>query len=105
VSCPQHPEKLIEYFCRVCQELVCPRCMFESHNGHELSQLEEVTGIVRRNVTDLRALMESTRSTNDGNISFVEHRRDEILRMKEQQIYFIEYGFGEVIKKLQEKRD
>lgn len=49
--------------------------------------------------------MDSTRTHNDDNVSFVEHRRDEVLRMKEQQIYFIEYGFGEVIKKLEEKKE
>ena len=38
-------------------------------------------------------------------MSFVELRREEVQRMKEQQIYFIEYGFNEVIKKLEEKRD
>ena len=79
--------------------------MFETCNGHELAQLDEVTGIVRQNIEDLSQLMESTRRINDDNISFVEHRRSEVLRMKEQQIYFIEYGFAEVIKKLEEKRD
>ena len=105
VFCSKHPQKTIEYFCRQCQILVCARCMFETCNGHELAQLDEVTGIVRQNIEDLSQLMESTRRINDDNISFVEHRRSEVLRMKEQQIYFIEYGFAEVIKKLEEKRD
>lgn len=78
--------------------------MYEVHNGHELAQLDEVTGIVRQNVSDLKTLMESTRRVNDDNMSFVEHRRSEVLRMKEQQIYYIDFGFDEVIKKLQEKR-
>ena len=50
-------------------------------------------------------MMNETRTHNDDNVSFVEHKRDEILRMKEQQIYFIEYGFTEVIKKLEEKKE
>ena len=49
--------------------------------------------------------MESTRQANDDNMSFVALRRDEVERMREQQLYFIEYGFGEVIKKLEEKRE
>ena len=57
--------------------------MFETCNGHELAQLDEVTGIVRQNISDLSQLMESTRRINDDNISFVEHRRSEVLRMKE----------------------
>ena len=47
VYCTKHVQKMIEYFCKNCQELVCPRCMYEAHNGHELAQLDEVTGIVR----------------------------------------------------------
>ena len=105
VMCPTHTNKLIEYFCKNCQALVCPKCMFETHNGHELAQLEEVTAIVRENVTDLRTLMDNTRRVNDDNLSFIEHRRSEISRMKDQQIYFIDYGFSEVIKKLEEKRE
>lgn len=84
VHCSKHTDKLIEYFCRVCQDLVCPKCMYEVHNGHELAQLDEVTGIVRQNVNDLKTLMESTRRVNDDNMSFVDHRRSEVLRMKEQ---------------------
>ena len=57
--------------------------MFETCNGHELAQLDEVTGIVRQNIEDLSQLMESTRRINDDNTSFVEHRRSEVLRMKE----------------------
>ena len=34
VYCYRHQEKVIEYFCRECHTLVCPRCMFEDHNGH-----------------------------------------------------------------------
>lgn len=52
--------------------------MFEVHNGHELAQLEEVTTIVRQNIADLRTLMESTRQINDDNVSFIEHKREEI---------------------------
>ena len=53
VYCSSHPEKPIEYFCRVCHCLVCPRCMYQDHNGHELAQLDDVTAIVRQNIFDL----------------------------------------------------
>ena len=75
--------------------------MYEVHNGHELAQLDEVTSIVRQNIADLRSLMESTRQVNDDNLSFIEHKKEEIQRMREQQLHYIEYGFGEVIKKLE----
>ena len=57
--------------------------MFETCNGHDLAQLDEVTGIMRQNIADLSQLMESTRRVNDDNLSFIEHKRSEIIRMKE----------------------
>lgn len=37
VFCSRHPEKEIEYFCKYCHQIVCPKCMFSEHNGHELA--------------------------------------------------------------------
>ena len=35
--CIKHRDKVIEYFCRNCHVLVCAKCMFQEHNGHELA--------------------------------------------------------------------
>ena len=48
--CTKHPEKEIEYFCKSCSMLVCPKCMFQQHNGHELAALEEVCSVVKQNI-------------------------------------------------------
>ncbi len=53
VFCFKHQDKQIEYFCRNCHQLVCPKCMFKEHNGHEFAQLEEVTHVVKQNIGDL----------------------------------------------------
>jgi len=37
VFCFKHQDKEIEYFCKICHSIVCPRCMFAEHNGHELA--------------------------------------------------------------------
>ena len=58
--------------------------MFTEHNGHEFQELDEVTAIVRQNISDLRSMMDATRTIVDDNVSFVEHRRSEIIRMKEK---------------------
>ena len=105
VMCAKHPEKRIEYFCRQCHHLVCPKCMFHDHNGHELAQLDEVTVIVKQNITDLHKLLLNTKRINDDNSSFIDHMRDEVGRIKEQQLSNIDKGFGEVIQKLEQKRD
>ena len=42
---------------------------------------------------------------NDDNLAFVEHRRGEIARAREKQMEYIEFGFAEVIRKLEEKKE
>jgi hypothetical protein len=36
VPCPRHPDKHIEYFCKQCAGVVCVKCIFDEHNGHDL---------------------------------------------------------------------
>ena len=54
VFCGKHPDKAIEYFCKQCNLVVCSKCMFLEHNGHELALLEDVTTLVRKNIFDLK---------------------------------------------------
>jgi hypothetical protein len=105
VFCGRHPEKEIEYFCKYCHQIVCPKCMFSEHNGHELAQLEDVTGIIKQNVYDLHKLMINTKRINDDNRSLILHVREEIQRKKEEQMRNIDKGFGDLIRRLEEKRD
>jgi hypothetical protein len=35
-------DRVIEYFCKKCSVCVCSKCIFHHHNGHELSQLDDV---------------------------------------------------------------
>ena len=37
VYCFKHQDKEVEYFCKICHSIVCPKCMFAEHNGHELA--------------------------------------------------------------------
>lgn len=67
VFCFKHQEKEIEYFCKFCHTIVCSRCMFSDHNGHELAQLEDVTNIIKQNIYDLNKLMLNTKRINDDN--------------------------------------
>lgn len=79
--------------------------MFSDHNGHELAQLEDVTNIIKQNIYDLNKLMLNTKRINDDNRQFVEHIKQEIQRLNEQQARNIDKGFNELIQKLQERRD
>ena len=79
--------------------------MFAEHNGHELAQLEDVTNIIKQNVYDLHKLLLNTKRINDDNRSYITHIKEEVLRLKEQQLRNIDKGFGDLIKKLEEKRE
>lgn len=57
--------------------------MFAEHNGHELAQLQDVTGIVRRNISDLQKLILNTKRANEDNAGSVEKVKAEVFRMRD----------------------
>lgn len=73
VYCYMHQERQIEYFCRNCHQLVCPKCMFKDHNGHEFAQLDDVTNVVKQNISDLQKLLENTKRINDDNRTYIDN--------------------------------
>lgn len=105
VFCFKHQDKEIEYFCKICHAIVCPKCMFAEHNGHELAQLEDVTNIIKQNIYDLHKLLLNTKRINDDNKNYIQHIKEEVLRLKAQQLRSIDQGFAELIKKLEDKRE
>ena len=79
--------------------------MFAEHNGHELAQLDDVTGIVRRNIADLQKLILNTKKVNEDNSTYINKVKEDVYKMRDVQLKNIDFGFSEVIKKLEEKRD
>ena len=65
VYCGKHRDKEIEYYCKLCHSIVCPKCMFAEHNGHELAQLEDVTSIIKQNIHDLSKLLMNAKHINE----------------------------------------
>ncbi len=47
----------------------------------------------------------NTKRINDDNRQYVAHVQEELIWLKEQQMKNIDKGFGELIKRLEEKRD
>ena len=70
-----------------------------------MAELEDVTGIIKQNIKDLHKLLENTKRINDDNISYIDHKKSEVVNLKKQQMQNIEIGFAEVIKGLEKKRD
>ena len=60
---------------------------------------------MKQNIQDLNAMIVETKKRHDDNTSFIEHKRNEVIRLRDTQMKLIEAGFDDVIKKLEEKRD
>ena len=52
--------------------------MFMQHTGHELAELEDVTGIMKQNIKDLSKLLSNTRKINDDNVDYIDHKKSEV---------------------------
>ena len=42
IPCELHDDKPVEYFCKACALAVCVKCIYDSHNGHNLVQIDEM---------------------------------------------------------------
>ena len=40
--CPQHRSRELELYCETCEELICPQCTIQQHNGHKYNLIDEV---------------------------------------------------------------
>lgn len=70
--CPRHYDKVIEYFCKQCTMTVCPKCMFDDHNGHELLQVDEMTNSLKQNVYDLQKMLVNATRLNEENKKLID---------------------------------
>lgn len=66
-SCTRHIDKKVEYFCKTCSDTVCPRCIFDEHNGHELVQIEDMATSLKQNVLDLQKMILNASRLNEEN--------------------------------------
>lgn len=96
VMCGRHADKYIEYFCRTCTQTVCVKCIFDEHNGHELVQIEEMANSLKQNVLDLQKMILNSSRLNDENSKLLDQTRDELSRLKYQQLKNIDKGFTDL---------
>ena len=64
-----------------------------------------MTNIIKQNIYDLHKLLLNTKRINEDNRNYIQHIKEEVFRLKEQQLRNIDKGFGDLIKKLEDKRD
>lgn len=67
--------------------------MFYEHNGHSLSQLEEVNCLLMNNVNDLSKLLQKARAIINLNKSQFEKLLQQVQFLEDQQNENIEKGF------------
>ena len=53
VSCQKHPEHGLEFYCKQWKVLVCSRCLFFQHNGHQLCLLEDTLEVLMAELDEL----------------------------------------------------
>ena len=41
VTCNQHPDEKLQFWCNTCQVLVCSDCMLDQHQGHSCNGIEK----------------------------------------------------------------
>ena len=78
--------------------------MFDDHNGHELLQIEEMSSSLKQNVLDLQKMLVNANRLNEENRKLIDQVKDELNRLKVQQMKNIEKGFYELQKKLEDKK-
>ena len=103
--CIKHKEKPIEFFCSDCSCAVCSLCIYEVHNGHKLSLLEDISGIIKKKMGELFLKVQDTIKINKDNKFNWQKRRDEVNEFQKQQINIVIKSFKVIINKIEEKKN
>ena len=69
--------------------------MFDDHNGHELLQVDEMTNSLKQNVYDLQKMLVNATRLNEENRKLIDQVKDELSKLKLQQMSNIDKGFYE----------
>ena len=50
VTCSQHTEERVRYYCSSCEACICPICVTEDHRGHAFDVLEKAVQEYKKNI-------------------------------------------------------
>ena len=56
--CPEHPHKMVECFCKTCNNVACEECVFETHLDHNTEHLKEAAENSRKTLRDYKSKLE-----------------------------------------------
>lgn len=103
--CIKHKDKQIEFFCSDCSCAICSLCIYETHNGHKLSLLDDITGIIKKKMGDFFIRIQDIIKINKDNKFNWQKRKDEVNEYQKQQINIVIKSFKEISNKLEEKKN
>ena len=103
--CVKHKDKMIEFFCSDCSCAICSLCIYETHNGHKLSLLDDISGIIKKKMGEFFTRIQDIIKLNKDNRFNWQKRKDEVNDYLKQQISLVAKSFKEIISKLEEKKN
>ena len=103
--CVKHKDKMIEFFCSDCSCAICSLCIYETHNGHKLSLLDDISGIIKKKMGEFFTRIQDIIKLNKDNRFNWQKRKDEVNDYLKQQISLVTKSFKEIISKLEEKKN
>ncbi len=81
-ACPEHENEELEYYCEICEEVMCSKCFIKKHNGHEYSNVTEISPLHRKELASLLKQVEANLASTEEVLTKVGTRGDKISRHK-----------------------
>ena len=103
--CIKHKDKQIEFFCSDCSCAICSLCIYETHNGHKLDLLEDISGLIKKRMGEFFIKIQDIIKINKDNKFNCLKRKEEVNDYLKQQNNIVIKSFKEITNKLEEKKN
>mmetsp|Transcript_53 Transcript_53/g.44 ORF Transcript_53/g.44 Transcript_53/m.44 type:complete len:111 (-) Transcript_53:1760-2092(-) len=84
---------------------VCSKCIFHSHNGHDLRQLDDVVKQVVTRLQALKTQVDAVVKEQEECKAAMQRNKAEVEALREKQVLLINKRFSELQHKLEERRN
>lgn len=109
IKCMKHQDRDIEFYCKGCKTLICSRCMFHEHNGHQLCLLEDALDYLMDHLDDLESAYNARLKRGSTNTSQTDSELANSLKkidqFKTKQINYIRHAFDAAIESLLKRKE
>lgn len=109
LPCRRCPENAIEFYCKDCKELICSKCLFYHHNGHQLCLVEDTLEVLMVDLDELDQYYSKKFSeeynVNESNDKQLVATINQIEQNKNKQIKYVRQAFEEIMDALIRRKD